>query len=48
MDGDWKMLGMLRGFGAYMDGDNYIKIQNHSVSVAAATIHQFLLSTETY
>jgi S1-C subfamily serine protease len=41
-DGDWELLGMLRGFGAYMDGDHYVKIQNHSVSVAAATIQQFL------
>ena len=41
-DGDWEMLGMLRGFGAYLDGDHYVKIKNHSVSVAASTIHQFL------
>jgi S1-C subfamily serine protease len=41
-DGAWELLGMLRGFGAYLDGDHYVKIQNHSVSVAAATIQQFL------
>jgi len=41
-NGAWEMLGMLRGFGAYLDGDQYIKIKNHSVSVAAATIHRFL------
>ncbi len=44
-NGSWQMLGMLRGFGAYLDGDSYIKIQNHSVSVAAATIQQFLRTT---
>jgi len=44
-DGDWELLGMLRGFGAYLDGDHYVKIQNHSVSVAAATIQQFLLTS---
>lgn len=41
-DGAWELLGMLRGFGAYMEGDHYVKIKNHSVSVAAATIQQFL------
>ncbi len=41
-NGAWEMLGMLRGFGAYLNGDHYVKIKNHSVSVAASTIHQFL------
>jgi hypothetical protein len=41
-DGAWELLGMLRGFGAYLYGDHYVKIQNHSVSVAAATIQRFL------
>lgn len=41
-NGDWELLGMLRGFGAYLEGDHYVKIKNHSVSVAAATIQQFL------
>ncbi len=41
-DGAWELLGMLRGYGAYLQGDHYIKIENHSVSVAAATINQFL------
>jgi S1-C subfamily serine protease len=41
-NGAWELLGMLRGFGAYLHGDQYVKIQNHSVSVAAATIQQFL------
>lgn len=41
-DGAWEMLGMLRGYGAYLQGGHYVKIENHSVSVAAATINQFL------
>jgi S1-C subfamily serine protease len=41
-DGSWELLGMLRGFGAYLQGDHYVKIKNHSVSVAAATINEFL------
>lgn len=41
-NGAWEILGMLRGFGAYVEGGHYVKIQNHSVSVAAATIQQFL------
>ncbi len=41
-DGVWEMLGMLRGYGAYLQGDHYVKLPNHSVSVAAATINRFL------
>jgi len=40
--GDYELTGMLRGYGAYLSGDRYVKLQNHSVSVAAATIQQFL------
>ncbi|NND89346.1 MAG: trypsin-like peptidase domain-containing protein [Granulosicoccus sp.] len=43
-DGAWKMLGMLRGYGATLQGDHYVKLPNHSVSVAAATIDEFLRS----
>ena len=43
-DGDWEMLGMLRGYGAFLQGDHYVKLTNHSVSVAAATITEFLRS----
>lgn len=41
-NGVWEMLGMLRGYGAYLKGDRYVKLPNHSVSVAAATINEFL------
>ncbi len=40
--GSYQLLGMLRGYGAYLSGDRYVKLQNHSVSVAAATIQRFL------
>ena len=40
--GAYRLLGMLRGYGAYRSGDRYVKLENHSVSVAAATIHRFL------
>ena len=43
-DGAWEMLGMLRGYGTYLQGDRYVKLTNHSVSVAAATITEFLRS----
>ena len=43
-DGAWEMLGMLRGYGTYLQGDHYVKLTNHSVSVAAATITEFLRS----
>lgn len=40
--GSYQLLGMLRGYGAYLSGDRYVKLQNHSVSVAAATIQRFI------
>lgn len=40
--GSYQLLGMLRGYGAYLSGDRYVKLQNHSVSVAAATIQEFI------
>lgn len=43
-NGVWELLGMLRGYGAYLKGGHYEKIANHSVSVAAVTINQFLLT----
>lgn len=44
-EGTYQLLGMLRGYGAYLSGDRYVKLQNHSVSVAAATIQQFIGSS---
>ncbi|ASJ71269.1 S1 family peptidase [Granulosicoccus antarcticus] len=41
-NGAWEILGMLRGYGTYLQGDQYVKLTNHSVSVAAATINEFL------
>ncbi len=40
--GNYQLLGMLRGYGAYLSGDRYVKLQNHSVSVAATTIQRFV------
>ncbi len=40
--GHYELMGMLRGYGAYLSGDRYVKLQNHSVAVAATTIHQFV------
>ncbi len=40
--GQWSLVGMLRGYGAYLQGDHYVKLENHSVSVAGNTIHEFL------
>lgn len=40
--GAYHLTGMLRGYGAYLSGDRYVKLQNHSVSVAAATIQRFI------
>lgn len=40
--GHFHLAGMLRGYGAYLSGDRYVKLENHSVSVAATTIHRFL------
>ena len=36
------LAGMLRGFAAYVSGDSYVKIKNHSVSVATAEIRNFI------
>ncbi len=36
------LAGMLRGFAAYVNGDEYIKISNHSVSVASTDIRNFI------
>ena len=40
--GQWSLVGMLRGYAAYWQDDHYVKMDNHSVSVAGTTIHQFL------
>lgn len=40
--GSYQLLGMLRGYGAYLSGDRYVKLENHSVSVAVATIERFV------
>jgi len=40
--GHYELMGMLRGYGAYLSGDRYVKLQNHSVAVAATTIHRFV------
>ena len=40
--GHYELLGMLRGYGAYLSGDRYVKLQNHSVAVAATTINQIV------
>lgn len=40
--GRWSLVGMLRGYGAYLQGDQYVKLENHSVSVAGTTINTFL------
>lgn len=40
--GDFVLAGMLRGYGAYLKGDEYVRIENHSVSVAASDIHHFV------
>jgi len=44
--GHYELMGMLRGYGAYLSGDRYVKLQNHSVAVAATTIHQFVNAFE--
>lgn len=41
-NGSYQLAGMLRGFGAYLKGDEYVKLDNHSVSVASATIQRFV------
>lgn len=40
--GSYHLAGLLRGYGAYLSGDRYVKLENHSVAVAASTIQQFL------
>ncbi|MFK7857453.1 MAG: trypsin-like peptidase domain-containing protein [Granulosicoccus sp.] len=40
--GRWMLVGMLRGYGVYLQGDHYVKMENHSVSVAGTTINEFL------
>ena len=41
-NGSYVLAGMLRGYGAYLEGGEYKKLANHSVSVAAATIQRFV------
>lgn len=41
-EGEHVLAGMLRGFAAYVSGDSYVKIKNHSVSVASADIRSFI------
>jgi len=40
--GSYHLAGILRGYGAYLSGDRYVKLENHSVAVAASTIQNFL------
>lgn len=40
--GNFVLAGMLRGYGAYRRGDDYVRIENHSVSVAARDIEEFI------
>ncbi|MDO6461798.1 serine protease [Granulosicoccaceae sp. 1_MG-2023] len=40
--GDFVLAGMLRGYGAYRRGNEYVRIENHSVSVAARDIEEFV------
>jgi len=40
------LAGMLRGFAAYVNGDEYVKIKNHSVSVASNDIRHFISEWE--
>ncbi len=44
-EGKHVLAGMLRGFAAYVSGDSYVKIKNHSVSVATADIRSFITAT---
>lgn len=44
--GQHVLAGMLRGFAAYVNGDEYVKIKNHSVSVASADIRNFISEWE--
>lgn len=38
--GSYRLIGMLRGYGAYLSGNRYVRLENHSVSVAATTIQR--------
>jgi len=40
-NGSYQLGGMLRGYGAYVQGDRFVKLRNHSVSVGASTIQRF-------
>ena len=40
-NGSYQLAGMLRGYGAYVQGDRFVKLRNHSVSVGASTIQRF-------
>lgn len=40
--GIFVLAGMLRGYGAYLKGGEYVRIENHSVSVAASDIQRFV------
>ena len=40
-NGSYQLAGMLRGYGAYVEGDRFVKLRNHSVSVGASTIQRF-------
>lgn len=40
-NGSYILGGMLRGYGAYVRGDEFVKLKNHSVSVGASTIQRF-------
>ncbi len=40
-NGSYILAGMLRGYGAYVRGDEFVKLKNHSVSVGASTIQRF-------
>ncbi|MGI9303941.1 MAG: trypsin-like peptidase domain-containing protein [Gammaproteobacteria bacterium] len=44
--GNHVLAGMLRGFGAYRSGDNYVRLPNYSVSVAAREIKEFVASAQ--
>ena len=41
INGAYSLAGMLRGYGAYVQGDKFVKLRNHSISVGASTIQRF-------
>jgi len=41
-EGSWALVGMLRGYGAYQQGDHFVKLENYSVAVDSHTIKRFL------